>query len=293
MDAFRTRRRSARVPRSRRYRSQRHPYAIAVPEGDTIHQVARSLRAALRDGPVAAFEAPSVRGPRPEPGESIDRIEARGKHVLIRFGGGSTLHTHLRMDGSWRIDPAAAGQHPRAGPPGRGAIARIDTASVAAVCSNTPTVELLGDGDLKRHPVLSQLGPDLCVADADLDTAVRRFDAFVDPRTEIGVALLDQRVAAGIGNVYRSEVLWACRIDPFTPLRDIDPGTRRVLLATAHDLLRTNLERGGPRRTVPQGLAVYDRAGRACPRCGTAIRSRRLGEQARTAWWCPVCQTPR
>jgi endonuclease-8 len=264
-----------------------------MPEGDTIHRIARSLCASLGAGPVTAFEAPSIRGPRPDPGEPIDRIEARGKHVLIRFGGGATLHTHLRMDGAWRIHGAAAGPHPRTGPPGRGAIARIDTAGAAAVCADTPTVELLDDGDLKRHPVLSQLGPDLCLADADLDAAVSRFERFVDPSTTIGVALLDQRVASGIGNVYRSEVLWARRVDPSTPLRDIDAGTRRQLLATANELLRTNLERNGPRQTIPSGLAVYDRAGRPCPRCGTPIRSRRLGEQARTAWWCPVCQTPR
>jgi endonuclease-8 len=263
-----------------------------MPEGDTIHQVARSLRAALGEGPISAFEAPAVREPHPEPGEAIDRIEARGKHVMIRFGGGLTLHTHLRMDGSWRVHPAGGGPHPRTGPPGRGPIARIDTARATAVCSNTPVVELLDYGDLKRHPILSQLGPDLCLPDADITTAVRRFEAFADPRTEIGVVLLDQRVAAGIGNVYRSEVLWACRVDPFAPLRKIDAITRRALLDTASELLRTNLERGGPRRTVPHGLAVYDRAGRPCPRCGAAIRSMRLGEQARTAWWCPVCQTP-
>jgi endonuclease VIII len=263
-----------------------------MPEGDTIHRIARSLRASLHEGPTTAFEAPSLRDPHPQPGEAIGRIEARGKHVLIRFDGGLTLHTHLRMDGSWRVHAAGGGPHPRAGPPGRGPIARIDTARAAAVCSNTPAVELLDDGDLKRHPVLSQLGPDLCLPDADLDKAVRRFDAFADPRTEIGVALLDQRVAAGIGNVYRSEVLWACRVDPFAPLRAISPTTRRRIVATASDLLRTNLDRGGPRRTVPHGLAVYDRAGRPCPRCGAAIRSQRIGDQARTAWWCPACQTP-
>jgi endonuclease-8 len=270
-----------------------HAYAAPMPEGDTIHQVARSLRAALGTGPITAFEAPSIRRPLPAAGEPIERIEARGKHLLIRFGGGSTLHTHLRMDGAWRIHHTGAGAHPRAGPPGRGPIVRIDTANAAAVCANTPTVELLDDGDLTRHPVLSQLGPDLCRADADLDAAVRRFDTFEDPGIPIGVALLDQRVASGIGNVYRSEVLWVCRLDPSTPIHDVDAETRRLVLATASRLLRTNLQRAGPRRTITRGLAVYDRAGRACPRCGTAIRSRRLGEEARTAWWCPVCQTPR
>ncbi len=264
-----------------------------MPEGDTIHRVARTLRAKLGEGPITGFAAPSLRGPKPEPGETIDRIDARGKHLLIGFGGGLTLHSHLRMDGSWRVHPAGGGPYPRIGPPGHGAIARIDTEDAAAVCSNTPMVELLTTADLRRHRLLSQLGPDLCVPDVDIDEALRRFDAFVDPRTPVGVALLEQRVAAGIGNVYRSEVLWACRLDPFTPLSEVDRPTRRLLLATAGDLLRTNLARGGPRRTIPQGLAVYDRAERPCPRCGTAIRSVRLGEQARIAWWCPVCQTPR
>jgi endonuclease-8 len=264
-----------------------------MPEGDTIHQVARSLGASLREGPITAFEAPAIRAPHPRSGESIDGIGARGKHVLIRFGGGLTLHTHLRMDGSWRLHRPGAGAHPRTGPPGHGAIARLETERAAAVCADTPTVELLTDADLRRHPVLAHLGPDLCVPDADVDEAAGRFDRFVEPSTPIGVALLDQRVASGIGNVYRSEVLWACRVDPFAPLGTVNLGTRRALVATAAELLRTNLERGGPRHTIPGGLAVYDRAGRPCPRCGTAIRSRRLGERARTAWWCPVCQTPR
>jgi endonuclease-8 len=254
-----------------------------MPEGDTIHRAAAMLRAALGDGPMTAFEAPGARGPRPAIGEAIDRIEARGKHLLIRFGGGITLHTHMRMDGSWRaLEPNATVN----GAP----VAVVGTAAATAVCRKAPVVELLDDAALRRHPRLSTLGPDLCLPDVDLDEVLRRLDALVDPSTPIGVAVLDQRVAAGIGNVYRSEILWACEVDPFEPIREVDPATRRRLYETGGRLLRANLG-PGPRRTMAQGLAVYERGGRACYRCGAPIRSRRLGDQARTTWWCPSCQT--
>jgi endonuclease-8 len=260
-----------------------------MPEGDTIHRAAAALRAALGEGPVASFEAPGARGRPPATGEPVAGVEARGKHLLVRFGGGTTLHTHLGMHGSWRVDaggatPAALGGRP-------GTAARIATPRAVATCRRAATVELLDRDALRRHPVLGGLGPDLCLPDPDLDEVARRLDALLDPATPIGVALLDQRPACGIGNVYRSEVLWACRVDPAAPLSDVDDATRRELYATAGRLLRANL-RGGPRRTLDGGLAVYDRAGRPCPRCGTPIASRRLGEQARTTWWCPACQTP-
>jgi endonuclease-8 len=121
-----------------------------------------------------------------------------------------------------------------------------------------------------------------------VEEALRRMDA-LDPATPVGLALLDQRVASGVGNVYRSEVLWASRVDPFRPTGEVDLDTRRTLFVTAARMLRSNL--GGSRReTVPGGLAVYDRAGRPCRRCGETIRTRRLGEQARSVWWCPGCQ---
>ncbi len=207
----------------------------------------------------------------------------------MRFEGGITLHTHLGMDGSWRIAPHGAAP---ASPRGPGRSARVSTAPAVAVCRDAPVVELLDDDALRHHPRLAALGPDLCLPAPDLDEIDRRLSALVDPGTEIGVALLDQRVAAGIGNVYRSEVLWACRTDPSAAVGTVDPDTRRALYATAGTMLRRNLG-GGPRRTVPQGLAVYERAGRSCRRCGTLIASRRLGEQARTVWWCPDCQGSR
>ena len=259
-----------------------------MPEGDTIHRLAASLRRGLGHGPVTAFVAPGVPGPLPLPGERIEEIAARGKHLLLRFSGGVTLHTHLGMSGSWRVLAPGSPSRPTGGRPGRAAL--LATGRASALCRDAPTVELLDDAGLRRHPRLAALGPDLCRPDLDLDEVLRRLDTLVEPATELGVVLLDQRPACGIGNVYRSEVLWACGADPFAPLAEVDVDARRAVYATAHALLRANLH-GFPRRTVPEGLAVYDRAGRRCRRCGETIRARRLGEQARTTWWCPGCQT--
>jgi endonuclease VIII len=259
-----------------------------VPEGDTIHDAAARLRAAFGDAPLARFEAPALPSPHPSPGEAMS-IAARGKHLLIGFDR-LTLHTHLGMDGAWRIqrDPRGAALVRRHGRPGRGPQVRVATETAAAVCADPATIELLDDVDVRRHPVLAALGPDLCDPSPDLDEVARRLGG-LDPATPIGEVLLDQRPACGIGNVYRSEVLWAERVAPTTALGDLVDEARGRLYATAHRLLRANLGRW-PRRTVDGGLAVYERTGRPCPRCRTSIRSTRLGERARTVWWCPSCQ---
>lgn len=257
-----------------------------MPEGDTIHALATSLRAALVPGLVAAFEPV---GPGPEPGERVEDVTSRGKHLLIRFGSGMTLHTHLGMRGSWRIGPPGRLPSRRPGPPGHGVAAFVVTERAAAVCRDTRVVEVLDDMGVRRHPWLSTLGPDLCAPDADPDEIARRLARHVDRDTAIAEALLDQRVAAGIGNVYRSEVLWACRVDPFAAVGSLEDSTKRALYSAAGRLLRSNLD-GGPRRTVTGGLAVYERGGRPCPRCGERVRSRRIGDGARTVWWCPRCQ---
>ena len=260
-----------------------------MPEGDTIHAAARRLRAAFGDDPLTAFEAPRVRGRRPALGSAM-QVAARGKHLLIGFDGGVTLHTHLGMDGWWRIERSPGRAVPSHGPPGVGLQARISTGRASAVVGGTPTVELLSGADLRRHPVLRELGPDLCDEDLDLDEVQRRL-SLLDPETPIGVVLLDQRPASGIGNVYRSEVLWAERVAPWERLGDVPPERRRGLYETAHRLLRANI--GRRRRTIASGLAVYERTGRACPRCRSPIRTARLGDRARSVWWCPGCQGQR
>jgi endonuclease VIII len=259
-----------------------------MPEGDTIHLTAARLRDALEHEALTRFDTPRpVQGPRPGPGATVDGVTARGKHILITFAGGVTLHTHLQMTGSWRVYVPG---EPRRPSPSRARVV-IETGRATGVCVAAPVVELLDAGALRRHPILSALGPDLCDPSPDLDEALARMDR-LEPTTPVGVALLDQRVASGIGNVHRSEVLWLCGQDPFAPIGVVGAARRRLLMDTAHEQLRRNLH-PGPRRTVPEGPAVYDRTGRACRRCRGRIAARRVGEQARTVWWCAACQTER
>jgi len=261
-----------------------------MPEGDTIHRAAARIRASFGGDPLTSFAArasdvaPGVEPPGP--GDAISSVEARGKHLLIRFGNGATLHTHLGMLGAWRVH---AGGAPSALPHARTGVA-MATAHAGAVCRSAPVVELLDDASVRRHPVLRSLGPDLCMPDVDL-TAVADRLASIEATTPVGVVLLDQRVAAGIGNVYRAEVLWACRVDPWTPLGTLAGEATDEVYATAARMLQANLTTRGPRRTVPEGLAVYERAGRPCRRCGTPIRVALIGDPPRSAWWCPSCQT--
>jgi endonuclease-8 len=264
-----------------------------MPEGDTIARAARRLDDALAGRTLTRFEAPRLVGASPRPGTTVESVDARGKHLLVHFGDGRVLHTHMQMTGSWQLyGPGDRWRKPRH-------LARVvlevDDGTVA-VCFSAPVVEILS-GDLRpltrrggAAAGLGTLGPDLCRADADLDDAVRRMRA-VDPATEVAVALLDQRIAAGVGNVYKSEVCFACGVDPTTPLGGLDDDTRRKLVETASRLLRANL--GGPRRTtVPGGLAMYGRAGRPCRSCGDRIRRTRQGPSPRSTYWCPTCQPP-
>src|SRR4051794_20696491 len=179
-----------------------------MPEGDTIHRAAQRLSDALDGRVVRRFYAPTLTGEQPRTGETITAVEAAGKHLLVRFSGGVTLETHMRMTGTWRVYEQS-GSSPRTGP---GVRVVIETDTAVAVCRKAPIVRTW------RNPApIAHLGPDLCRADADLDDVVGRMQ-HADARTEIGIALLDQHLASGIGNVYKSEVLHACRVDPFRPL---------------------------------------------------------------------------
>jgi endonuclease-8 len=264
-----------------------------MPEGDTIARAARQLHSALAGRTLTRFDAPRLAGATPRPGTTVESVDSRGKHLLVRFGDGRVLHTHMQMTGSWHV--YGPGQRWRKPKHLARVVLEVDDGTVA-VCFSAPTIEVLS-GDLRplarrrgAAAGLGELGPDLCRADADLDEAVRRMST-VDPATEIAVALLDQRIAAGVGNVYKSEVCFACGVDPTTPVGDLDGATRRRLVETASRLLRANLD--GPRRTtVPGGLAVYGRAGRPCRRCGDRIRRTRQGPSPRSTYWCPTCQPP-
>jgi endonuclease-8 len=255
-----------------------------MPEGDTIHRVADRLRPALVGQPLVRIEASRARGRRPAPGTRIDAVEAQGKHLRIRFADGSALRTHLRMAGSWHL--YRTGERWRQAAHLVRALVEVD--GWVAVCFSAPVVELERTDEATAH-----LGPDLTSAaltDADIDVAAERMLSIAGPTTEVAVALLDQRVAAGIGNVFKSEVLFIHGIDPFTAVGDLDAATRRAVLATAARLLRANAARPGPRVTYAGGVAVYGRERLPCRRCGTPIARCRQGEQARSTYWCPSCQ---
>ena len=266
-----------------------------MPEGDTIHRTAATLRPALQGLPLVRFEARRLTGPRPRSGETVLVVEAVGKHLLVRFSGGLTLETHLRMTGSWHL--YRTGERWRK--PAHLVRCLVEVPGRLAVCFSAPVVRTFptAAGGTSADP-LAHLGPDLAAPlpdglealPADVVTAcVRRMDVVSTPDRAIGDVLLDQRVGNGIGNVYRSEVCWACRVAPSRPLAEVDEATRAELVVTAARLLRANLGRPG-RTTVPGGLAAYGRRGRPCPRCGTAIRSGTAAEGARVVYWCPTCQ---
>lgn len=258
-----------------------------MPEGDTIHRTAASLTRVLVGRVLETFEAPRLGPPFPAPGSVISAIEARGKHLLITFGDGLILHTHMRMTGSWHL------YRPEAEWKRDSARVILTVPGAVAVCFSAPVVEMLDHDALARHPVLRRLGPDLCTAAPDIDGALERMGRIPAPDAEIGDVLLNQGVASGIGNVYKSEVLFIHRVHPATPLSRVDLGTRRELLSSAAALLRRNLD--GFKRTTVRGAApgtvyVYDRAGRPCRRCRTPIAVRHQGEHARITYWCPSCQ---
>lgn len=254
-----------------------------MPEGDTLYRIAGRLRPALIDQPLVSFHAPRLMGPHPSPGAAVASVEARGKYLVIGFDDGIELQVHLRMRGSWHLVRAGA---PWSRPRHQARVV-IEVPGWVAVCFNAPVVRSTrGPAGGPHH-----LGPDLCRDGADLAAAARRMGTIPQPHTAVADVLLDQRVAAGIGNVFKSEVLWACRSDPFQVVGRLDADARATLVDTAARLLRANRDTAGPRRTVASGLAVYGRAGGACLRCGTTIRMRRHGPQARSTYWCPSCQS--
>lgn len=260
-----------------------------MPEGDTIHRSAATLRRALTARTLTRLEAPRLARPMPAPGTAVDDVQARGKHLLVAFDDDHVLHTHMRMTGSWHVYRARQRWQKRRG----GMRVLLADDEVQAVCFDAPVVELLDRRALDRHPTLSRLGPDLCRSDVDLDEAVSRMGRIPEPDRSLVEVLLDQRVAAGIGNVFASELAFLAGRHPLTPLTDIDVATRQQVLADAARLLQANLARSR-RTTVPGApdgsLWVYGRDRRPCRRCGTAVRVAAVGDGARPTYWCPRCQ---
>jgi endonuclease-8 len=260
-----------------------------VPEGDTIHRSAAALDRALAGRVLVRFEGKRLPPHRPfRPGTVVTGVEARGKHCLVHFDDGRTLHTHMRMSGSWHL--YRPGERWQRSPGSARAVVEVapteEKEGWVAVCFAAPVVELLEDST----EATGHLGPDLCRDDPDLDEAVCRMGELSPSDRSIGDALLDQRVASGIGNVYKCEACFAAGVDPATPVRLVDEGLRRHLLDVAGRQLRANLGKVDRDTTTWGGLAVYGRSGRPCRRCGTPIVAANQGRDARITYWCPSCQ---
>jgi endonuclease-8 len=269
-----------------------------VPEGDTLFRTAAGLRPHLVGRTVTAARA---QGPGAVPqvhrliGRRIDAVDALGKNLLIRFDGGLEIRTHLRMNGSWhRYRPGEPWKRPAA----RARLV-IEVPGAVAVCFDAPVVELLETRTEAIHPSLGALGPDLLSPDFDVAEAHRRLRHPSRAATAIAVALLDQRVLAGIGNVYKNEILWIERVSPFVVVGDLDDATLDRLIATGRRLLLANATpTHGAERVTTIGdrgasgpLYVYGRGGRPCRRCRTPISTTKQGSDVpRTTYWCPVCQ---
>jgi endonuclease VIII len=210
-------------------------------------------------------------------GQTVQSVEAKAKHLLIRFESGLTLHTHMRMEGSWHV--YRAGERWRK--PDWQARLVLEAGERVAVCFNAPVVELLTERDETEHPSLAGLGPDVLKPSLDLGEVRRRAET-KDRELAVGDLLLDQQVVSGIGNIYRCEALFLCRINPWTPWPD----------APLDDLV-TTAARIISQQTAPGSVydpLVYGRTRRPCQRCRTPIQARRMGEHARTVYWCPRCQ---
>lgn len=263
-----------------------------MPEGDTLFRTATVLREVLLGRHVTAARG-RPGGARLERvvGARVDRVDSVGKHLLIGFDDGLSLHTHLGMNGSWhRYRP---GERWRRSP--ARAVCVVETPTAVAVCFDAPVAELIETRALGLHPALSRLGPDLIGSEPDIGSALARLGDPGRGDVTIAEALLDQRTMAGLGNVYRSEVLFIERVDPFLAVAALEPAVLERLVRTGARLLRANRE--GPRRTTTgtdrdgDRLWVYRRTGRPCRRCGTPVRSTVLGELPRRLWWCPGCQS--
>ena len=274
-----------------------------MPEGDTIHRAARTLHQALAGKMIIRFDTvlpalARVDFDTPLRGRRIENIEARGKWCLMHFSGDLVLATHMRMHGSWHLyRPGERWRQPR-----RDMRLLFETDSFVAVAFNVPVAEFHDARSLARHPEIMSLGPDLLAADFDQAAAVLRFRSSTAP--DVASALLDQRVMAGVGNVFKSEILFLCGTSPFAAIASITDAGLECLVSTARKLLASNARAPeGPRdafyfrsrRTTgmmnPRArLWVYDRAGKPCRKCGTAIRFARQGTAARATYWCPECQ---
>lgn len=274
-----------------------------MPEGDTIFRSARALNRALAGKTVTRFDtalAPlaSVNDNTPITGRIIEKVESRGKWLIMHFSGDLMLVTHMLMSGSWHI--YRTGERWRQ--PKSRMRAVIATADFEAVAFNVPVAQFHTARSLERSTMVPKLGPDLLSEDFSETEARSRLMAQAD--SDVADALLNQRVMAGLGNVYKSEVCFACQVNPFRKVSTLTANEVDCILDRSRKFMAANVADGagdgiityiGPRRTTHaanQGerLWVYGRQGRECRRCGATVLMRKQGSGARSTYWCPECQ---
>ncbi len=282
-----------------------------MPEGDTIFRSARALQKALGGKVVTAFEAQvatlaSVADSKGITGRTVEKVEARGKWCLVYFSGDLILVTHMLMSGSWHI--YRTGERWRV--PRTSVRCAISVADFVALAVNVPVAAFHTERTLARYSQVPKLGLDI-LSDAYSTeagvTAMREY-AGRKPEAEVGVTLLNQRVMAGLGNVYKSEVAFAAGVNPFRQMGTVTERELEVMAEVSGRYMRANVANGssttggdaivtyaGNRRTThsmnaSERLWVYGRQGQECRRCGASVMMRKQGEQVRSTYWCPVCQ---
>jgi endonuclease-8 len=272
-----------------------------MPEGDTIFRAARTLHQLLAGDVVTRFESAfpalnRINDDKRIAGRSIESVVSRGKHLLINFSGDLILRTHMRMNGTWHVYPHDA----RWKMPRRDMRVLVETAEVVAVAFNVPVAEFLTARELARNRPLATLGPDLLDPEFDGAEAFRRIRA--RSNVEIGDVLLDQRASAGIGNVFKSEILFLAQVHPFAVVHTLSDSAIERVLEIAREQLLANVLTSSQTLSVAFGrrttrsldprekLWVYGRGGKPCRKCGTGIASRAAGPDARLTCWCPKCQ---
>jgi endonuclease-8 len=258
-----------------------------VPEGDTIHHAANRIRPVLEGRVPDEIRTPqrrhdADRWPQRLAGRAVCSVQARGKHLLIDFEGGLVLHSHLRMTGAW--DVRALGERWRRAPRRAWLVLRAGEREV--VQFDGPLLELMTQARTRSDPRLAGLGQDVLGERFDERLLIARIRED-DPTRPFGDALLDQRTLAGIGNIWKSESCFAAAADPWKPLARTTDETVLAAVRFARERMAQSARDGYEARP----REVYGREGRPCSRCGEPIRAGGQGEQNRTTYWCPGCQS--
>jgi endonuclease-8 len=283
-----------------------------MPEGDTIYRAARALQKVIGEKVVTGFETglaklARVNDDAPLVGRTVEKVESRGKWCLIFFSGDLILVTHMLMSGSWHL--YRTGERWRMGRSKMRVVIR--TGDWEAVAFNVPIAEFHTAQSLERSSQVPKLGPDILSDEFTVEGGVAQLAAYgrENPEAEIAVVLLNQRVLAGLGNVYKSEVAFAAGVNPFRTMRTITQREMEKMVEVAQRYMKANVVDGssslgggegivtysGNRRTThamdrEERLWVYRRQGQECWRCGAAVMMRKQGIQARSTYWCPECQ---